>query len=169
MDTLNGTYAEYAICPEQTVFRIPESMSDEEAATLPLALFTASVGLYRNLGLPAPWDRSDAKAPDTAKVPLVINAASSTVGSFAVKLAKLNTRIGPIIATAGSSADYVKSLGVDAVVDYRSESAADDIKKAANGVPIRHAFDASNSIASVKYLTAVLEPGSRYTSTMPTV
>lgn len=54
MDTSNGTYAEYAICPEQTVFRIPDHMSDEEAATIPLTIFTAAVGLYRNLGIPAP-------------------------------------------------------------------------------------------------------------------
>lgn len=85
-DTPNGTYAEYAICPEQTAFRIPDTMSDEEAATIPLAIFTAAVGLYRNLGMPAPWDRSDEKAASTEKVPLVVNAASGAVGAFAISL-----------------------------------------------------------------------------------
>ena len=168
MDTPNGTYAEYAICPEQTVFRISDSISNEEAATIPLTLFTAAVGLYRNLGIPAPWDRSDDKAASAGKVPLVVNAASGAVGAFAIKLARMNARIGPLIAIAGSSADFVKSLGVDAIVDYRSESVAEDIKKAAAGIPIRHVFDAANSVTSVKYLTAVLERGGRYTSTMPT-
>ena len=95
MNTPNGTSAGYTICPEQPVFRIPDSMSDEEAATIPLTIFTAAVGLYRNLGLPAPWDRSDANAPDNSTVALVVNAASSAVGAFAIKLAKLNTRISP--------------------------------------------------------------------------
>lgn len=167
MDTPNGTYAEYAICPEQTVFRIPDHMSDEEAATIPLTIFTAAVGLYRNLGAPAPWDRSDGKAANEGKVALVVNAASSAVGSFAIKLAKLNPKISPIIGIAGSSAAYVKALGVDAVVDYRSETAADDIKKAAGGASINFVFDASNSVSSVKYLTAVLEKPARYTCTMP--
>jgi NADPH:quinone reductase len=36
MDTPRGTYAEYTVCPEHTVFHIPESMSFEEAATIPL-------------------------------------------------------------------------------------------------------------------------------------
>ena len=168
MDTPNGSYAEYAVCPEQTVFRIPDSMSDEEAATIPLAIFTASVALYRNIDIPAPWDRSDEKAASTEKVPLVVNGASGQVGAFAIKLAKMNARVGPIIAIAGSSADFVKSLGVDAIVDYRSDSVAEDIKRAAGGLPIRHAFDAANSVKSVKYLIAVLEKGGRYTCTTPT-
>ena len=167
MDTLNGTYAEYAICPEQTVFRIPDSMSDEEAATMPLTLFTAAVGLYRNLDIPAPWDRSDDRAAGTDKVALVVNGASSAVGAFAIKLARLNSRVRPIIAVAGSSKDFVKSLGVDSVVDYRSESVADDIKKAAGAHPIRYVFDATNTLSSMKYLTSVLEKNGRYTCTMP--
>lgn len=167
MDSPNGTYAEFAICPEQTVFRIPDPMSDEEAATLPLAIFTAAVGLYSNLGLPAPWDRSDDEAASTEKIPLVVNAASSAVGAFAIKLAKLNARISPIIATAGSSKGFVKTLGADAIVDYRSSSVAEEIKEAASGVPIRNVFDAANSVASVKYLSDVLEKGGRYCCTQP--
>ena len=167
MDTPDGTYAEYAICPEQTIFRIPDSMSDEEAATIPLAIFTAAVGLYRNLQIPAPWDRADEKAPSTGKVPLVVNAGSSAVGAFAIKLARLNPRVGPIIATAGSSSEYVKSLGVDAVVDYRSKTVAEDIKRAAGGTSIDHAFDAMNSKTSVAYLSSVLGKNGKYTSTMP--
>ena len=167
MDTPNGTYAEYAICPAQTVFRIPDSMSDEEASTFPLAIYTAAVGLYRNLDIPAPWARSDDHAPRGGKVALVVNAGSSSVGAFAIKLAKLNPNISPIIATSGSSTEFVESLGVDAIVDYRSKTAAEDIKKAAGGVPIKYALDASNSATSVKYLTEVLSKDGRYTSTTP--
>lgn len=170
MDTSNGAYAEYAICPAQTVFHIPDKMSFEEAATFPLAIFTAAVGLFSNLQIPAPWDRSDEKAADRSqphKQPLVINGASSAVGAFAVKLAKLNGRNGPIIATAGGSQDFVKSLGVDAVVDYRSDSLVEDIKKAAGGVTIKHFFDASNTVSSVKTAVAVLASDGRYTCTTP--
>lgn len=167
MDTPNGTYAEYAICPAQTVFRIPDSMSDEEAATFPLAIFTAAVGLYWNLDIPAPWTRSDNHAPRGGKVALVVNAGSSSVGAFAIKLAKLNPNISPIITTAGASTDFVKSLGVDAIVDYRSSTAAEDIKKAAGDVPIKYAIDASNTNQSVKYITEVLAKDGRYTSTTP--
>ncbi|KAI7526747.1 hypothetical protein KC331_g16774 [Hortaea werneckii] len=167
MDTPNGTYAEYTICPYQTVMHLPDSISDEEAATLPLAIFTAAVGLYRNLQLPAPWDRSDARA-GRPKIPLVVNGAGSAVGSLAIKLAKLNPLVGPIIATAGSSVEHVKALGVDAIVNYRSETVAEDVKTAAGGLPINHFFDAANSAASVKYACEILQPNTgRYTSTLP--
>ena len=164
MDTPYGTYAEYAICPEHTVFRIPPDLTYEEAATIPLAAFTAAVGLYRNLGLPAPWDRSDDHYPE-GKTALVINGASTAVGAFAVKLAKMNTRIGPIITTAGSSADFVRSLQPDAVVDYRSPTVTDDIRAALGGTKLRHVFDTSNTLKSIQYLTPVMEAKSRYVCT----
>ena len=168
MDTTRGCYAEFAVCPEQTVFHLPDSISDEEAATIPLTAFTAAVGLYRNLDLPAPWSRSDAAAPSTGKVPLVVNAASSAVGAFAVKLAKLNARVGPIIAVAGSSSEFVRTLGVDAVIDYRSSTVPQDIKGALNGMPLNYVFDAANSLSSVQYLSSALKPETgRYVSTMP--
>lgn len=164
MDTPHGTYAEYAICPEHTVFRIPPEMTYEEAATIPLAAFTAAVGLYRNLGLPAPWERSDDHYPDR-KTALVINGASTAVGAFAVKLAKMNPRIGPIITTAGSSVDFVRTLQPDAVIDYRSLTITEEIRAALGGEKLRHVFDTSNSLKSIQYLTLVMEPNSRYICT----
>lgn len=58
----NGTCAEYAISPKQTVFHRPGTISDEEAATMPLTSFAVAVALYRNLQPPAPWGRSHEKA-----------------------------------------------------------------------------------------------------------
>jgi NADPH:quinone reductase-like Zn-dependent oxidoreductase len=165
MDTPRGTYAEYTVCPQQSVFHIPESTSYEEAATIPLALYTAAVGLYRNLQLPLPTERSDEKVGVT-KTPLIINGASSAVGTFALKLAKLSPSIGPIIVTAGSGADFVKSLGgTDAILDYKSPRIVADLKEALGGNKAYHVFDASNSLQSVTYLTSVLEPTGRYTCT----
>ena len=45
--------------------------------------------------------------------------ASSSVGSYAVQLAK---RAGFfVVGIAGSSCDYAKSIGADVVVDYREK------------------------------------------------
>lgn len=101
MDTPRGTYAEYTVCPSHTVFHIPPSMSYEESATIPLAMYTAAVGLYRNLKLPMPFERADEKSK-AETMPLVINGAGSSVGAFALKVAKLNPSISPIIVTAGA-------------------------------------------------------------------
>ena len=94
-----------------------------------------------------------------------MNGASSAVGAFAVKLAKLNPSIKPIIGIAGSSADYAKSIGCDAVLDYRSKTIGDDLKQALNGHECRYVFDSSNSTSSAKYLAPVLAKGGKYTCT----
>jgi NADPH2:quinone reductase len=167
MDTPRGTYAEYTVCPEQTVFHIPESMSFEEAATIPLTMYTASVGLFRNLRIPMPFERSDEKTKIEKKA-LIINGASSAVGAFALKLARLNPSISPIIATAGSAAAFVKELGgADVILDYRSPTIVQELETALGGPgsKVPYVFDAANSEASVNYLTAVLAPDGRYTCT----
>lgn len=165
MDTPGGTFAEFALCPEHTVFRIPSSMPDEEAAKVPLAAYTASVGLYRSLQLPAPWDRSDSHAP-RGKVPLTVNGAGSAVGSYALKLASMNSLIRPVLATAGSSANYVKSLHPKAIiVDYKSPTIKEDLRAALGNTHVSHVFDTTNSLNSIQYLSSVMEVGSYYTCT----
>ena len=51
--------------------------------------------------------------------------ASSSVGEYVVQLAKLAGYY--VVGVAGSSADYAKSIGADAVVDYRKYSGTFDL------------------------------------------
>lgn len=51
----HGSYGEYAVGCADTTFHIPEQVSFEEAATIPLAGMTAALGLYQRLNLPLPW------------------------------------------------------------------------------------------------------------------
>lgn len=119
---------------------------------------TAAVALWRNLQLPAPWN------PATKPTPLVIYGASSSVGSYAVQLAK-NSNIHPIITVAGKGKDYVKSLldasKGDAVFDYR-DGAEEVIKQIrehlkAGGFPeVRHGLDPGIGEPSKKVLTGIV-------------
>ena len=165
MDTPKGTYAEYTVCPEHTVFHIPNEMSYEEAATIPLAAYTAAVGLYRSLDLPMPAGRTD-EAARLPSFPLIVNGASSAVGAYVVKLAKLNPRINPIIGIAGGSACFAKQIGCDIVIDYRSSDVTGQLQRALSGQKARHVFDATNSITSMKTILPVVEsPAGRYVLT----
>ncbi|KAK4965645.1 hypothetical protein LTR66_012106 [Elasticomyces elasticus] len=64
--------------------------------------------------------------------------------------------ISPIIGTAGESQKFVKCVGADVVVDYRSKSAVEDLRTALGGAEWYHVFDAANTPASTEYVTAVL-------------
>lgn len=157
MMTPGGSYAEYGLAPQHTTFHIPDIVSFEEAATVPLAALTSVFALYRELGMPPPWrPRADTDAP----LPLVIYGASTAVGAFAIQLAR-RSNVHPIIGIVGASKDFVLGLlgdGVDkygdAVVDYRQseEGIIKDVKAAVaasakhypdhkGDIPITRAYD----------------------------
>lgn len=48
----HGCYAQYTVTPASTTFPIPDSVSFEEASTIPLAAMTAAIALFINLGFP---------------------------------------------------------------------------------------------------------------------
>ncbi|KAI9034775.1 zinc-binding alcohol dehydrogenase family protein [Aspergillus affinis] len=72
MMTPNGAFAEYAIAPYYTTFHIPDLISYEEAATIPLAAYTSACALFQQLELPEPWSPlSKAAGKDDTKRPLI--------------------------------------------------------------------------------------------------
>src|SRR6185312_12382226 len=102
-----GTYAEYAAAPISTIASIPKSMDFVTAASLPTAGLTA-LQIIR--------DVVQAKAGMT----ILIHGAAGGVGSFAVQIAK-NTGARVIGTATGDDIAYLKSLGVDEVIDYKQE------------------------------------------------
>ncbi|KAL5522937.1 hypothetical protein ACEPAF_1204 [Sanghuangporus sanghuang] len=148
-DNKYGAYAQYTVAPAATTFPIPESTSFEEAATLPLAVGTAFIGLFKRLAIP---EQSSGEQKG-----IIINGASSSVGAYTVQLAK---RAGLfVIGIAGSSKDYAKSLGADVIVDYREHS-GDALEKAlieaATGKNVQWAYDAIAEKGSSVILSRVL-------------
>ncbi len=103
-----GAYAEYASASSGMVARKPSRLTHVEAASVPVVAVTAWQMLF---------DYAHLQAGETA---LILGAAGS-VGAYAVQLA---ARSGiHVIATAGSGdLEYVRKLGAETVVDYRSDA-----------------------------------------------
>ncbi|KAK3689455.1 chaperonin 10-like protein [Podospora appendiculata] len=156
MITPHGSYAEYAIAWAHTTFHLPAKTTFEEAATIPLAGMTATLGLYRSLALPSPWDPQ----PSTTH-PLLIYGASSAVGYFALQLA-LHSNIHPLILVAGNAKDYLEPLidrsKGDTILDYRegADALLANIRAALAGRPLFHAFDAISEQGSPQLIGKVL-------------
>lgn len=110
-----GCNAEYQLVDERIVGSKPRSLSDAEAAALPLTSITAWELLFEHLALkqqaPGSTEKSD-------EVILVIGAAGG-VGSILIQIVKAITG-ATVIATASreSSHDWVKKLGADHVIDH---------------------------------------------------
>jgi NADPH2:quinone reductase len=141
----------------------------EEAATIPLVGLTAAVSLFRNLELPPPW------SPASDPIPLVVYGASSSVGSFALKLARASN-IHPIIAIAGNGSSYVETLldrsKGDIVIDYRDgpDATIDKIQihlKAGNYSQPKHGMDPGIGPSSQKVLTEIVAPDGAINLVLP--
>ncbi|KAL1748203.1 chaperonin 10-like protein [Schizophyllum fasciatum] len=150
-----GAYQQYSVAPASTTFPIANVTSFEEAATLPLAVMTAAIGLFVRLGIPAP---DTPEAASNAGKAIIVNGAASSVGAFAVQLAK---RAGLfVVGTAGSSKDYAKELGADVVVDYRDfkgDAIIDALVSAVGGRPTPWAYDAVSEHGSALILARTLD------------
>jgi NADPH:quinone reductase-like Zn-dependent oxidoreductase len=107
----DGSFAEYAIAPEDQLAAKPANLGFEQAAVVPISGFAALQGL-RDVGGIQPGQDV-----------LVIGAAGG-VGSFAVQLAKAFGAEVTGVASA-NQADLVRSLGADQVIDYTREDVTD--------------------------------------------
>ena len=110
-----GCNAEYQLIDERIVGSKPKSLSDAEAAALPLTTITAWEMLFEHLAIKQQSPESTEKSNE---VILVVGAAGG-VGSILVQVAKAITG-ATIIGTASreSSQAWVKKLGADYVVDH---------------------------------------------------
>ncbi|KAF2716241.1 GroES-like protein [Polychaeton citri CBS 116435] len=166
--TPHGAYAEYAVAWAFTTFRIPASVTYEEASTFPLAIETAAWALWRDLVLPTPW--TPVSGED--RVPLVINGGSTAVGAFAIKLASL-ANIHPIVTTAGSGKAFVETLldkeKGDICIDYRAgkDETVAAIKKALHGQQCKHSIDAVGDLAGHDLLQAIMSPDGTISLSLP--
>jgi NADPH:quinone reductase-like Zn-dependent oxidoreductase len=110
----SGTLAEYCLTPSDMLAAVPPATTMEAASTVGLGALTAGLGLYAGLGLPF-----RGVATGVGKPPAVlVYGASSSVGQYAVQLAKL---AGARVIAVASSKHHamLRELGADAALDYR--------------------------------------------------
>ncbi|KAH8692042.1 putative alcohol dehydrogenase [Talaromyces proteolyticus] len=105
---------EYAIAELGALAKIPDSITDDEAATLPTNIIPPLVALFDTLQIPAPWLPA-AKDFDYANTTILVVGGGSNCGQFGVQLAKL-ANVGRIIVVGGDQTK-LKSFGATHVID----------------------------------------------------
>jgi NADPH:quinone reductase-like Zn-dependent oxidoreductase len=105
---------EYGIADVFASTKIPDSISDDEAATLPTNIIAPLFALFRELKIPAPWSQ-EASTFDYAGTSLLVVGGGSSCGKFGVQLAKL-AGIGRIVVVGGP-VDELTSYGATHVID----------------------------------------------------
>lgn len=102
-----GAYAEFVPVAEANLVHTPAPLSDVQAAAIPVAAVAGWLSLH-HAGAIAAGQR------------ILIHGAAGGLGGYAVQYAKQAG--AEVFATASAaSLDYVRSLGADHVIDYRSQ------------------------------------------------
>lgn len=121
--TKTGAYAEKIVVPENQAIPCPEVFSLEESAAFLVNYMTAWVCLFKMAKL------------EPMEI-LLVTAAAGGVGTAAVKLGVSHG--SQVYGMAGSpeKLDFVKSLGVSGVYNYRNPSCFDELMSDSRGVDV---------------------------------
>lgn len=101
-----GAFAEYVAIDQNAIAHVPDYLSDEEAACVPLTALTAMQA----------YDLMEAKPGST----LFISGGTGSVGAMAIPLAA-SRGFKVITSGNGDSKERIKTLGADTFIDYRTQ------------------------------------------------
>ena len=111
-----GAYAEYAVASAAMVSKKPTSLTYIEAASVPVVAVTAWQALF---------DHAHIKEGQT----LLIHGAAGNVGAYAVQLAR-RARVRTIATAATNDIPFVRDLGAERAIDYRSQRFEEEVRDA---------------------------------------
>jgi NADPH:quinone reductase-like Zn-dependent oxidoreductase len=118
LQTQGGSWAEYAVAKQAVLIRLPDNLTPEQGAAIPIAGKTA-LECMRELNL---------NSGDS----LFIAGASGAIGTIIIQLAKAK---GIRISASASAKnhDYMKALGAEQTVDYNDPDWIVKVREWSNG------------------------------------
>jgi len=148
-----GANSEYHLVDERIVGTKPKSISDTEAAALPLTAITAWEMMFDRLNIRK-------SVPGAANAILIIGGAGG-VGSIAIQLARALTDV-TVIATASrpETQAWVKELGAHHVVDH-TKSLAKQIEALGIGAPA-FVFSTNETHTQIAEIIELIAPQGRF-------
>lgn len=143
---ISGTLAEFTVQPENTLACAPQNLTDEEAASLPVAGLTA-------------WSSLVTQANIRAGQTILIQG-SGGVSLFALQIAK---SFGlKVIVTTGSKEKELKlkNLGADAVINYKDfPEWSREVKRLNGGIGVDVTLDIAGTETITQSILSVKEHG----------
>lgn len=148
-----GSNAELQLVDERIVGHRPKTLSDADAAALPLTAITAWEMLF---------DRLDVSRPVAGAAPaIVIVGGAGGVGSIAIQLVRALTDL-TVIATASrpETQAWVRDLGAHHVVDH-SRPIAEQVAALGIGAPA-YVFSTTETGRHLEEIAALIAPQGRF-------
>ena len=137
-----GTYAQHMTVPQSQIALKPESMTHEQAASIPLVGLTAWACLVDHIDV----------QPDQR---VLVQAGSGGVGTFAVQLARaLGAHV--ISTCSARNIELVESLGAHQVIDYTNQTILEGVD-----APLDGCLDAINDPEATAHMFQRCRKGAR--------
>ncbi|HEX2061704.1 MAG TPA: NAD(P)-dependent alcohol dehydrogenase [Thermoanaerobaculia bacterium] len=147
--TLDGVLAEYRVADEAHVVRTPSHLSDEQAASLPIAAVTAWTALVNGGNLRAGQS--------------VVVQGTGGVSLFALQFAKFLGARTFITSSSGEKLARARALGADHTINYREMPEwHEEVVARTDGEGADHVLDVGGTATFDRSLEAVRPGGSIY-------
>ncbi len=138
----NGSNAEYVLVDERTAAAKPATLTEEQAAAMPLVALTA-------------WESLHARAQMHPGQTVFIQAGAGGVGHVAVQLAKAHGCRVITTASRDASIDLCRRCGADHVINYREEDVVARLAELTGGEGVPVALDCVGGEALEQCMDAV--------------
>lgn len=140
-----GTCAEYIALPAEQAVALPDAVALEQGAVLGIPGLTAAQAVFGG--------------GDIAGQTVMISGGGGTVGYLAVQLAAW---AGAKVIATGSPRDFdrIRAAGADVVLDYRSDTLAEDILAANGGAFVDMAIEVEFGL-NIGMVAEVMRPNGR--------
>jgi len=180
-----GAFAEYLTVPWDLVFRVPDSISDDEAAGVSLVALTAAQGVWYRMGMQAPfaynreaalrenpaWRQIASQNADRLEIiNMLVYGASTSVGLYAAQMARLSAKESgrkvKLFGTASKARwDFLKAkpYSYDHLYDYRDEDWPKQMQALTSGVGMHYVYDGLSEGDSVARVASTLAQDGKMT------
>lgn len=143
---IDGVLREFAVFSQDGLVRVPESLSDEEAAALPCAAVTAWHALFEHTAM-APGDA-------------VLIQGTGGVSVFALQFAHLAGFRTIVTSSSDAKLERARKLGANETVNYKKTPEWDDAaRKLTAGQGVDHVIEVGGSGTMPRSLKAVRMQG----------
>ncbi|KAI0690189.1 GroES-like protein, partial [Cerioporus squamosus] len=168
-----GNFKQSCLVPVDITTKIPANLSLDQAAAIPVAMYTAVLGMYNqhsesaSAHLTPPW--GEAEHPAYAGKPVFILGGSLSVGQCVIQMAKLSEFSSIVTTASPSNASLLTSLGATHVLDRNlpAEALMAQLSGITGGAPISFVYDAISLPETQVLAYTALSPGGTLVLTFP--
>lgn len=152
----SSTFQQYCKMPVELLSKTPNNISDEEASGIMLATMAVVTAFYaeEGHGMTPPWEEGGRNVGRGSSI-IIIGGASS-VGQYAIQLARLSGYERIITNASSNNHDFLKKIGAHVVLD-RSASTSAAFFDAMGGFPLDFVFDAISAPATQRLGIEILQ------------